>query len=332
MRDNPYKELQQTIHFKNRSGVRATCPDCHVPHEWFAKIRRKIQASNELFHKALGTVDTPEKFEAHRLAMATRVWDSMKSRDSLECRNCHSKNAMDPHKQKEASQIMFQESTKSLTCIDCHKGIAHFLPVTTDASAGATKLLEAAKAVPASATKLFAVQTTPLFLTADTKDENQGRVMPSAPVERIGQEGDLIKVKIAGWRQEGVDKVIYFAPGKRIMSAALSDDTAKKVASGASETDASTGQKWTAASLEAYVRRDQFVDKSDTLWDYAKGLMTVNCSTCHGEPDMNHFTANQWIGVVQSMQTRTSMDPEQVRMLTQYTQKHGSDMGTGQKH
>ena len=36
----------------------------------------------------------------------------MKSRDSLECRNCHSKNAMDPHKQKEASQIMFQEVDK----------------------------------------------------------------------------------------------------------------------------------------------------------------------------------------------------------------------------
>src|SRR3569832_2200948 len=53
MRDNPYKELQQTIHFKNRSGVRATCPDCHVPHEWFAKIRRKIQASNELYHKLM---------------------------------------------------------------------------------------------------------------------------------------------------------------------------------------------------------------------------------------------------------------------------------------
>ena len=128
MRENPYKELQSTIHFSNRSGVRATCPDCHVPHEWFAKIRRKIAATNELFHKAIGTIDTPEKFEQHRWALANSVWDSMKARDSLECRNCHSKDAMDPHKQKEASQIMFQESTKSLTCIDCHKGIAHKLP------------------------------------------------------------------------------------------------------------------------------------------------------------------------------------------------------------
>jgi nitrate/TMAO reductase-like tetraheme cytochrome c subunit len=128
MRDGPYKELQQTIHFKNRSGVRAICSDCHVPHEWFAKIRRKIQASNELYHKVMGTIDTPEKFEKHRWALANNVWKSMKERDSLECRNCHSKNSMDPHKQKEASQIMFQESTKSLTCIDCHKGIAHKLP------------------------------------------------------------------------------------------------------------------------------------------------------------------------------------------------------------
>jgi nitrate/TMAO reductase-like tetraheme cytochrome c subunit len=132
MRDNPYKELQQTIHFKNRSGVRAICSDCHVPHEWFAKIRRKIQASNELYHKLMGTIDTPEKFEKHRWTLANNVWNSMKARDSLECRNCHSKDAMDPHKQKEASQIMFQESTKSLTCIDCHKGIAHKLPEDPD--------------------------------------------------------------------------------------------------------------------------------------------------------------------------------------------------------
>lgn len=128
MREGPYKELQQTIHFKNRSGVRAICSDCHVPHEWFAKMRRKIQASGELYHKVMGTIGTPEKFEAQRWKLANSVWDSMKSRDSLECRNCHSKNSMDPHKQKEAAQIMFQESTKSLTCIDCHKGIAHKLP------------------------------------------------------------------------------------------------------------------------------------------------------------------------------------------------------------
>jgi nitrate/TMAO reductase-like tetraheme cytochrome c subunit len=129
MRDTPYKELQETIHFKNRSGVRATCPDCHVPHEWFYKIRRKIQASNEVLHKILGTVGTPEKFEQHRLELAQHVWATMKENNSHECRNCHSAGSMDPHRQSEAAQKVMAEGFKAgLTCIDCHKGIAHHLP------------------------------------------------------------------------------------------------------------------------------------------------------------------------------------------------------------
>jgi cytochrome c-type protein NapC len=109
MRDNPYKEMQNTVHFKNRSGVRATCPDCHVPHEWLYKMRRKIQASNEVLHKIMGTVDTPEKYEAHRLKLAEHVWASMKATDSHECRNCHSANSMDPHKQTEAAVSDWRE-------------------------------------------------------------------------------------------------------------------------------------------------------------------------------------------------------------------------------
>ena len=31
MRDNVYKEYKETVHYQNRSGVRATCSDCHVP-------------------------------------------------------------------------------------------------------------------------------------------------------------------------------------------------------------------------------------------------------------------------------------------------------------
>jgi cytochrome c-type protein NapC len=133
MRENAYKELQQTIHYKNRSGVRATCPDCHVPRELIYKIPRKIQASNELFHKIMGTVNTPEKFESHRLAMAKSVWASMKSTDSRECRNCHSAESMDPAKQLSPGAQAMRDGIKAgLTCIDCHMGIAHKLPKVED--------------------------------------------------------------------------------------------------------------------------------------------------------------------------------------------------------
>lgn len=132
MRDNVYQELQGTVHWANRSGVRATCPDCHVPHSWIYKIARKIAASNEVLHKILGTIDTPEKFEAHRLELAEHVWATMKSTDSRECRNCHAVESMDPHKQSAAAQIMPEAMKNGLTCIDCHKGIAHHLPKQPD--------------------------------------------------------------------------------------------------------------------------------------------------------------------------------------------------------
>lgn len=86
-----------------------------------------------LLHKILGTANTPEKFEQHRLGLAQYVWATMKVNNSLECRNCHSVNAMDPHKQSETAQKVMVEGFKAgLTCIDCHKGIAHHLPKMPD--------------------------------------------------------------------------------------------------------------------------------------------------------------------------------------------------------
>ena len=85
MRDNVNPEYQKSVHYSNPSGVRVTCSDCHVPKDWTRKLVRKIQATNELYHKIVGTIDTKEKFEAARLTLATRVWDSMKASDSLAC-------------------------------------------------------------------------------------------------------------------------------------------------------------------------------------------------------------------------------------------------------
>lgn len=129
MRANVYDEYKGTVHDTNPSGVRASCPDCHVPKPWIYKIRRKIQASNELFHWALGSIDTRAEFEHERPVMAERVWTVMKKTDSRECRNCHTFMAMDVTLQeKRARNRHLQAEDEGKTCIDCHKGIAHQLP------------------------------------------------------------------------------------------------------------------------------------------------------------------------------------------------------------
>jgi cytochrome c-type protein NapC len=129
MKENVYKEYRHTVHYSNRSGVRATCPDCHVPKEWGPKIIRKIQASNELLHKVLGSIDTPEKFQAKRYKLAEHEWARMRANNSQECRNCHNFEYMDLTEQgRRAAKTHPVAFGKGMTCIDCHKGIAHQLP------------------------------------------------------------------------------------------------------------------------------------------------------------------------------------------------------------
>ena len=130
MESNVYEELKPTIHFSNRSGVRATCPDCHVPHNWTDKIARKMQASKEVWGKIFGTINTREKFVAHRKRLAENEWRRLKANDSLECRNCHNFDYMDFTEQSSRASKQHSTSLASgdKTCIDCHKGIAHELP------------------------------------------------------------------------------------------------------------------------------------------------------------------------------------------------------------
>lgn len=129
MRDNVYQEYMDTIHYTNRSGMKATCSDCHVPHEFVPKMVRKIQASKELYGKMTGLIDTPQKFEDHRLAMAKNEWARMKANNSQECRNCHNVDNMDFTAQKSVASTIHREAfDQGKTCIDCHKGIAHKLP------------------------------------------------------------------------------------------------------------------------------------------------------------------------------------------------------------
>ncbi|UXI00020.1 NapC/NirT family cytochrome c [Photobacterium sp. TY1-4] len=129
-RDNVYQEIQGTIHFTNRTGVRAICSDCHVPHDWTDKMARKMQASKEVYAWVTGAISTLDKFNALRREMAEREWARMKKNDSLECRNCHEFVYMDftRQSQRASNQHSTALADGSKTCIDCHKGIAHRLP------------------------------------------------------------------------------------------------------------------------------------------------------------------------------------------------------------
>lgn len=205
MRENVYEEYKQTSHYQNGAGVRATCPDCHVPRPWIHKVIRKIRASNELYHKVMGTVDTKEKFDAKRLDLAKRVWETMKETDSRECRNCHDFNTMNPANQKPRARKQHMNAiTSGNTCIDCHKGIAH-KAVHEELTEEEQERLEAPD--PHLASDL------PLIWTLFEKEQLAKRAETSAPpVSRI-----TVPVSGGGeidWTTVPQKEVVLFYPGQ----------------------------------------------------------------------------------------------------------------------
>ena len=131
MEANALAEMQDTIHVSNRTGTVAQCADCHVPQNTVGKIVRKVEGLRELYATVTGKIDTPEKYEAHRQAMAEKVWADMRANDSENCRSCHVNFEQNLSEQYEWAKRQHTLSIeRGQTCIDCHQGIAHELPKT----------------------------------------------------------------------------------------------------------------------------------------------------------------------------------------------------------
>lgn len=124
------QEHKGTIHDTNRTGMRATCNDCHVPHGYIPNYLAKFSLWRDYWgHFVTHSIDTKEKFEAKRYELAKKVWVYMKENDSRECRHCHTTAKMDPDKQSAKAKARHERlRTENITCVDCHFGIAHSEP------------------------------------------------------------------------------------------------------------------------------------------------------------------------------------------------------------
>lgn len=123
-------EMAGRVHNDNSIGYRVTCSDCHLPKAFIPKVFVKAKTGvKDVYKEILGTINTPEKFEAHRMRMAMTTWEHMNANDSRECRYCHEEAKWDAAQQSEKAQKYHSPAlANGKTCIDCHKGLAHELP------------------------------------------------------------------------------------------------------------------------------------------------------------------------------------------------------------
>jgi trimethylamine-N-oxide reductase cytochrome c-type subunit TorC len=330
MRDNVYQELQSTVHWKNNSGVRATCPDCHVPKNWTDKIARKMQASKEVWGTLFGTINTREKFVAKRGKLAQHEWDRMIANKSLECKNCHDYKSMNFENMSERGRVqMKMASERNQTCIDCHKGIAHELPEAMHSAEGVLAKLEAMATSGYKVGKsYFSVRQLPLFEDTALSKEG-GQLNAATEVKILAIEGDAINVQIDAWRKtKGYGRVMFEDFGMNINEGFLTKEVAQSdefMEKGESRVDDLTGLPWQKVSVKMWMRNASLTDSRDTLWQFAKATYDTSCSVCHNQPAENHFTANTWIGMFNGMLSFVNLDGDTQALVLKYLQKHSSD-------
>ncbi|MGC7589881.1 NapC/NirT family cytochrome c [Bisgaard Taxon 46] len=319
----PQEEWEASVHFSNQKGIRANCADCHVPPGGLHYVKAKVFALKDVWYELNGKIPDREAFEKHRYEMAKTVWDDMKATDSATCRSCHSLEAMEISSQSKSAQTMHElAKSDGQTCIDCHKGIVHFLPEIPE------------ETIPVATTEskpaVVADHSQPLYAqsisTATTANGSEIRLMPYATLTDWKNEGQKTTATLKGWQQVGAESIVYMDLGKRIILALLEEEAKEQVNVIKTVQDEVTDSEWKEITLNVTVPQDKLTPDLVALNQIGNRLNQTHCSGCHAVIEADHYTANQWIGVVNSMKDRTALTAEEVRALTIYLQRNSKDM------
>ena len=214
-----------------------------------------------------------------------------------------------------------------------HSPAVQMLP-TAPAVASPAAALSVAPEKAAQAKTLYAVATKPLFLVkpaaAPDVGAADGQLMPAARLDIVGQDGDWLQVRIAGWRQGGSAAALYALEGQRILVATLDPAAVSAVAAGPETVDPATKLAWSTGTLTAWVSKTGLNPDLPTVWAYSGDLYNTSCGSCHALHPANAYLANQWIGNLKAMKRFTALDDGQYRLLQTYLQFHSKDVGTAQ--
>lgn len=354
-----FNEYKTTSHFNNPAGVKAICSDCHVPKGWGHKIVKKIRATAELYHFVVGTIDTPEKYEAKRLALARSVWRNMAETDSRGCRNCHAFEDMQINAQSSKAIAAHNKAIDAKhTCIDCHKGIAHHYPDPKRHLETAWQAVTTAaddKSI-ATADRVFPISTKQLFADPDATEKAIAVALAATDLAVVERKPGWLKVTVSGWIKDQNRKIIYAVEGKDIVVASLGRKATDLVREAVAaqppfegmviKASAQTGMAgmtgaeaeatsqaeggegvWSKVSFTAWTEDKDIVDDRKRIWTYAAEFNELICGKCHVPYAPKAFEANAWPGHLKDMKRYADLEKESARLLAAYLQYNAKDIG-----
>lgn len=135
--------------------------------------------------------------------------------------------------------------------------------------------------------------TATVEINAKPSADYLGTVDVATPVTVLEKKGDKVKVRINGWALTEYPSQIFSEPGVRIEYAGFDEESAVKFTD-KSERKTVQDNEWVKASAEGWIDAKALTQNVQALWKQGEARLGDACSSCHGAPKADHFTANQW--------------------------------------
>lgn len=164
-----------------------------------------------------------------------------------------------------------------------------------------------------------------IWATPDDSTRPIGKILVATPVQLLAQEGDWVEVSISGWTQTGAERVIYAAPGMRVLRATVAKSTEDRLTFSSVQEDPDTELTWTRTELRGWLRNPALQPTLRDVWQRAEPLFAERCTACHQRRIPHHYTANQWSSHLKVMGPRTGLPKEDQFLIRAYLQYHAKD-------
>ena len=152
-----------------------------------------------------------------------------------------------------------------------------------------------------------------------------GKLLVSAPLQLISQDGDWFQISMQGWTQAGAERVIYAAPGIRVLHAVLSKSAVETLVFSEKIEDPDTLLVWTKTKLQGWINAPDLKPGLQDIWARAEPLFAERCTACHQRRIPHHYTANQWTSHLKVMGPRTGLPKDDQFLIRAYLQYHAKD-------
>ncbi len=164
-----------------------------------------------------------------------------------------------------------------------------------------------------------------IWATPDASSRPIGKMLVAAPVLSVAQDGEWVEVEMSGWTQQGAERIIYAAPGIRVLRAAIVKSAVDRLTFSDKQNDPDTDLTWTRTTLRGWLRTPELQPSLEDIWQRAELLFSERCTACHQRRIPHHYTANQWTSFLKIMGPRTGLPKDDQFLIRAYLQYHAKD-------